>query len=300
MLAKALSDKDASEELRRQAEAKAAEFATKFGFTSAAVGEFFKLLGEQSVPEEKVPARLIEIATHFAQTRDELTALEPDDPHAAELARSAKEALDSGHLTEADALLDQAKEGELAALRQAREIEQKSREAGDRHALNAAKLLAGRGNIALTQLRYAEAAERFKQATKLVPPGHPDEMADYLQRQADALYREGDERGDNAALQESIATWRVALQYRARNRVPLQWATIQNNLGLALAALGERESGTGRLEEAVTAYRAALEETTRDRVPLEWATIQNNLGLALWKLGGRESGTGRLEEAVTA
>src|SRR4029077_11778981 len=160
---------------KAQAEARAAELATKFGFTSAAVGEFFKILGEQNVPEEKVPARLIEIATHFAQTRDELAALEPDDPHGAELGRSAKHALDSGRLPEADALLDQAKEGELAALRQARELKQKAQEAEDRHALNAAKLVAGRGNIALTQLRYLDAAQHFNQAAALVPSGHPDE-----------------------------------------------------------------------------------------------------------------------------
>jgi len=148
----------ATTEAKARAEAKAAELATKLGFTSAAVIEFFKILGEQDVPEEKVPAQLIEVATHFTQTRDELAALEPDDQHAAELTRSAKQALDSGRLTEADALLDQAKEGELAALRQASELEQKAREARDRHALNAAKLLAGRGNIALTQLRYVGGA----------------------------------------------------------------------------------------------------------------------------------------------
>ena len=74
----------------------------------------------------------------------------------------------------------------------------------------------------------------------------------------------------------------------------------QNNLGNALEALGERESGTARLEEAVAAYRAALEERTRERVPLEWAMTQNNLGNALRALGERESGTARLEEAVAA
>jgi hypothetical protein len=129
MLAKALSDKDASEEHRREAEVKAAELSTKLGFTSAAVVEFFRILGNQDVPEEKVPARLVEVATHFAQTRDALAALEPDDAHAAALARSAKEALDNGRLTEADDLLDRAKEGELAALRQARELKQKAQEA---------------------------------------------------------------------------------------------------------------------------------------------------------------------------
>jgi hypothetical protein len=53
MLAKAISAKDISEEHRRQAEAKAAELAAKLGFTSAAVAEFFKILGEQNVPEKK-------------------------------------------------------------------------------------------------------------------------------------------------------------------------------------------------------------------------------------------------------
>src|SRR6185312_7138426 len=61
LLAKALGDKDVSEEHRRQAEAKAAELATKLGFTTAAVTEFFKILGEQNVSEEKIPARLVEI-----------------------------------------------------------------------------------------------------------------------------------------------------------------------------------------------------------------------------------------------
>src|SRR5215472_4581651 len=46
LLAKALRDKDVSEEHRRQAEAKEAELATKLGFTMAAVTEFFKILGE--------------------------------------------------------------------------------------------------------------------------------------------------------------------------------------------------------------------------------------------------------------
>jgi hypothetical protein len=83
--------------------------------------------------------------------------------------------------------------------------------------------------------------------------------------------------------------------------VPLQWATTQMNLGNALAALGERETGeagTAHLEEAVAAYRLALEERTRERVPLDWALTQMNLGNALATLGSSEVGTARLEEAV--
>ena len=59
--------------------------------------------------------------------------------------------------------------------------------------------------------------------------------------------------------------------------MPLDWATTQNNLGVALHTLGEREADTARLEAAVAAYRAALEEFTRERVPREWADVQRNL-----------------------
>ncbi|MEM7729963.1 MAG: tetratricopeptide repeat protein, partial [Pseudomonadota bacterium] len=91
-----------------------------------------------------------------------------------------------------------------------------------------------------------------------------------------------------------------ALQEHTRERVPLDWAATQNNLGNALLSLGERESGTARLEQAVAAYRAALKDYTRERVPLGWAMTQNNLGNALRTLGKRESGTARLEQAVAA
>src|ERR1700731_1003453 len=67
-MAKTFADQmTATTEAKAQAEAKTPELATKLGFTSAAVVKFFKILGEQDVPEEKAPARLVEIATHFSQ-----------------------------------------------------------------------------------------------------------------------------------------------------------------------------------------------------------------------------------------
>ena len=44
------------------------------------------------------------------------------------------------------------------------------------------------------------------------------------------------------------------MQEYTRERAPLDWAMIQNNLGNALTTLGERESGTKRLEEAATRF----------------------------------------------
>jgi hypothetical protein len=51
-----------STEALAKAEARAADLATQLGFTAEAVIGFFRTIGEQEVPLEKVPAKLAEIA----------------------------------------------------------------------------------------------------------------------------------------------------------------------------------------------------------------------------------------------
>lgn len=94
--------------------------------------------------------------------------------------------------------------------------------------------------------------------------------------------------------------YRAALEELKRERVPLDWAKAQNNLGFALWKLGVQESGTTRLEEAIVAYRSALEERTRERVPLDWAQTKMNLGDALQTISDRREETAGLVEAVAA
>jgi hypothetical protein len=74
---------------------------------------------------------------------------------------------------------------------------------------------------------------------------------------------------------------------------------IQNNLGLALSRLGERESGTTKLEEAVVAYREALREWTRERLPLNWATSFGNEGVALMLLAERRRDAAMAKTALS-
>ena len=161
-------------------------------------------------------------------------------------------------------------------------------------------MLAQEARVDHLQLAYRSAAEKYAEAASLVASFDPESRIMWLFAQANECFCQGDEFGDNASLVDAITLYRQCLDLSPRDRVPLDWARTQNNLGNALWTLGERESGTARLEEAVSAYRAALEEWTRERVPLEWATTQNNLGNALSTLGERESGTARLEEAVAA
>jgi hypothetical protein len=92
--------------------------------------------------------------------------------------------------------------------------------------------------------------------------------------------------------------YRAALEELTRDRVPLDWARTQGNLGNVLVTLGFRESGTARLEEAVAAYRAALEELTRDRVPLDWARTVGNQGVAMMVVAERTNDAALVEVAA--
>lgn len=159
---------------------------------------------------------------------------------------------------------------------------------------------AQRGDAAMAARRFRDAARHFAEAAHLLRDGRAPKHREYLLRQAEALYREGDERGENTAFDEAIAVYRGVLTGIDRRAEGDAWADVQNKLGTALARLGEREAEKARLEAAVAAYEQALLERTRDRVPLAWAMTQNNLGNALWALGAREPGTVRLKQAEAA
>ena len=248
----------------------------------------FEILGEADIPPERLEAKLVEIAERFKALQATAFAQPDDDAKIAGLKAEAQKAIDAGDLAKADALLA--------------EVESEQERIADCLAVNRAETSDRRGDIALTRLRYSEAAQHFANAARVLPSEdtRQDQRIGYLQKEADALYRQGDEFGDNGALLVAIERRRSLLNLMPRERVPLDWAMTQMNLGNALFSLGERESGTDRLNEAVAAYREALKESTRARVPLNWAATQNNLGLALMRLGERESGTDRLNEAVVA
>ena len=69
----------------------------------------------------------------------------------------------------------------------------------------------------------------------------------------------GERESGTTRLEEAVAAYRDALKEWTRERVPLQWATTQNNLGGALSRLGERTHDRAKLEEARKAVNAAFE-----------------------------------------
>jgi tetratricopeptide (TPR) repeat protein len=276
------------EELTTQQRENIALLKEKLDLNVSQVRAALGILGENDIPPERLAAKLVEIAERFKDLQATASAQPGDDPKIAALKIDAQKAIDAADLVKADALLA--------------DVEAEQRRALDRLAVNAAETSARRGEIALTRLRYAEAAKHFANAAAAFPANssHEDKRISYVQRQANAFYLQGAEFGDNDALLSAIEGFKRLLEMTPRERAPLVWAATQNNLGTALSRIGERQSGTTKLEGAVVAYREALKELARERVPLEWAMTQNNLGAALYLLGERESGTAKLEEAVVA
>jgi hypothetical protein len=96
-------------------------------------------------------------------------------------------------------------------------------------------------------------------------------------------------------MREAADAYRCALTDCPRERLPLQWAALQHQLGTALAAIGEREA----LREAASAYRCALTERRREIVPADWRETQKRLESVLWKIADAEKDAAEpLEEAV--
>src|SRR5436305_8620069 len=146
------------------------------------------ILGENDIPPERLAAKLVEIAERFKDLQATASAQPGDDPKIVSLKTDAQKAIEAGQLAQADALLA--------------DVEMEQRHGLDRLAVNAAETSARRGDLALTRLRYREAAKHFANAAALFPAksAHEDKRISYLQTEASALYQQGEELGDNDAL----------------------------------------------------------------------------------------------------
>ena len=115
-----------------------------------------------------------------------------------------------------------------------------------------------------------------------------------------ALQRLGERESGTARLEEAVAAYRAALEERTRERVPLQWAMTQNNLGNALSSArraGERDGaarGGGRMPIA-----RRWRNDTRERVPLDWAASFGNQGVAMMLIADRTNDGALAETAVS-
>ena len=100
--------------------------------------------------------------------------------------------------------------------------------------------------------------------------------------------------------QVAAQAYQSALENISKDEHPIEWATAQRNLGVALQALAEPSDDADTLGAAADAYRAALGPITKALFPREWAVLQNRLGLMLYKLDRKTGDTELVKHALSA
>jgi hypothetical protein len=181
------------------------DLSKRLGVTEDATRTLLRIVGEQDVPLERLSETLNRVANDYKRLQVQASVLNPDNPTARGLVERAQDAITAGHLFETHQFLAQAQQAQIAAAQEALKLRDQPQAAADTELLGAAASSATEGGVALTEQHYYQAADLFKQSATLVPAGHSAKTAAYLAREADALYRQGNERDDNAALIGSIS-----------------------------------------------------------------------------------------------
>ncbi|WP_299848185.1 tetratricopeptide repeat protein [uncultured Roseovarius sp.] len=163
------------------------------------------------------------------------------------------------------------------------------------HQARKTRLLESGIEVAMLQGDAARSAELLVQKADLEAGGHAE--FENLRTLQDNYFTQGRDKGVSEFLKVSINIAKLVL---ARTTAGTERGTILNNVGNALAVLGQSEINTKYLLEAVENYKFALVEFPRHSLPLNWAATQMNLGNALTRLGEREKDSQQLIEAVTA
>ncbi len=263
--------------------------ASGFDLNRRSFAEFIAYIGTQAQEVVSLRAELERLNADFAALPDRSLG-----GRGAQLLAQVQSAIDEGRLEEAEQRLL-----EVIGLF-ARGVQQNEQE-WRRAVLSRAQILriSGRDDeegayLRQTRLGFVAAAQEATRQTAFV----------IALREADSHRHRGERLGEIAALHRAVEVYRLdVLSLAPRATAPQDWATTQNDLGLVLWTLGDRQSGVAGLRtlaEAKAAFEAALEVRTRAQAPYQWAATQNNLGLVLQTLGQRQSGVAGLSTLAEA
>ncbi|MBF0552746.1 MAG: toll/interleukin-1 receptor domain-containing protein, partial [Deltaproteobacteria bacterium] len=241
--------------------------AAKLGVTEAALGNFFEIMEEQQVPPEKLDCTLRDIAGRYKDLQAKLAQTNSDDSEVIALKEQAKQALDEGDFDQAENLLNQASDSALNVAKMAQERIKKDQEIVDKQFLSAAASKAEAGDLKMTQLAYAAAADYYGRAAELVPVGSELDKAGYMNQQGSALYLAG-------KYAEAEAPLKDALDIRDQLLEP-NYPKIADSLN-DLAALYQAQ---GKYAQAEPLFQRALEIREEVLAPdhPDTATTLNNL-----------------------
>src|SRR3954462_5393852 len=110
-----------------------------------------RIVGQKDMPLEKLPQILAEVADQYETATERLAALNPEDPITGDLVKRANEAFnaDPPRLDEAEQLMSQAEQTEIAAAHQAQQLAEQAQTAASQRLLHAAADRGVRGRFAM-------------------------------------------------------------------------------------------------------------------------------------------------------
>jgi hypothetical protein len=151
----------------------------------------------QSNHDDEIVPTLIEIAGFYKEALTQAMARRDDGAVVSEIEQALKSAIGSGELDRADQLLD--------GFQRIQDAELQSRQ------LERASTAAQRGQIAIEQLRYSDAARHFAEAAKHVPGERIDIRLGCRSQTASAHFRGNVNRSENLIPTPALERYRILL-----------------------------------------------------------------------------------------
>ena len=136
---------------------------------------------------------------------------------------------------------------------------------------------------------FKKAAEAYRRALALCPISLDAQEFATLQNSLGSVYwklshYEQDQAQVQEYLQQAIAAYQEAARGYSPEDRPLDYAAVQNNLGITYWSLAKHKDSVSALKSAIAAYRDALNYRTPDNDAAACAITYNNLALAYWDL----------------
>ena len=117
---------------------------------------------------------------------------------------------------------------------------------------------------------------------------------------ANALTTVAVHHGDIGLYRNAGEAYKECLGAITEDDSPMEWATIQKNLGAVLQAIAERTGNGNTLGEAADCYRSALRVLTMQDNAYDWAAVNNRLGESLFRLDFESGDIEMLKHAMSA
>jgi uncharacterized caspase-like protein len=265
---------------------------------SVPMDAIFAMLASLGEDAPKDPAELDKIlraqAEKLKEMRAERDAVSASDPEIKRLTDLANRAVDEGAIEAAVGLHTQIK-ARIAQLSERVDAIEENLKA---RRLEFAAAFARSAETSSLAFDYRAAARDYNAAFHEVERWDRALAWKYRVDEGFALWNQGEQRGDNAAVREAIAAYRDALNFQTAK--PGDHALTRNNIGVALVELASRLGDTSLLKDAIAEHRRALEYYTRETDPEQWAWTQSILANALLTYSDHDNDPDLFNAAIEA